>query len=100
MRYARATLIFAAMSVAASAQADETKVIACPRDAGHQLNVAIVSNFYLQRSLSIIEAAMKSETTRLQALVCADASFAIIHGDVGQGPGTKGPPAAVELFQS
>jgi hypothetical protein len=100
MRYGWATAVLAAMSVVASARTDETKVISCPRDAGQQINVAIVSNFYLQRSLAIVEAARKSEAATLRDLVSPDASFATIEGDVGQGPRSKGAAAAVEFFQS
>jgi len=62
-------------------------------------NVASVYNAYLRHSVVLIGLALKGDAATLAKAISPNARFATFHGDVGSGPRTTGPEAAVEFFK-
>lgn len=62
-------------------------------------NVKVVADAYGWRSVSIIEAALAGDIGRLAKMVAGDAHFTLFQGDVGNGPGSTGPRAAIEFVR-
>jgi hypothetical protein len=68
-------------------------------DQVQQDNVAQVHVAYLQRSISLVSAAVRGDESALAEIVAPNARFTVIRGDVGTGPRSTGPQAAVSFFQ-
>jgi hypothetical protein len=60
-------------------------------------NVKVVADAYGWRSVTIMEAALAGDASRLSKMVDPKAKFTLFQGDVGNGPRSSGPEAAIEF---
>ena len=62
-------------------------------------NVASIHNAYLKHSVELIGLALKGDAATFGKAISPNARFMAFYGDVGLGPRTTGPEAAVEFFK-